>query len=101
KRALSAATRSIARDRELEVRFGGEVAGIVKGRALLPNPTEDIDEATAAKLRGKADAIALRLALHDSETHAGALPPGTRGQQIFEAAEQARCEAPGARAMKG
>ena len=101
KRALSAATRSIARDRELEVRFGGEVAGIVKGRALLPNPPEDIDEATAAKLRGKADAIALRLALHDSETHAGALPPGARGKQIFEAAEQARCEALGARAMKG
>lgn len=101
KRALSAATRSIARDRELEVRFGGEVSGLVKGRALLPNPPEEIDEKAAAKLRGKADAIALRLALHDSEAHTSALPPGSKGRQIFEAAEQARFEALGARAMKG
>lgn len=101
KRALSAATRSISRDRELEVRFGGEVAGIVKGRALLPNPPEEIDAASAAKLRGKADALALRIALHDGDAHQSALPPGAKGREIFEAAEQARVEGLGARAMRG
>jgi cobaltochelatase CobT len=100
-RALSAATRAMSRDRELEVRFGGDRSGLVNGRAVLPSLPEALDEKSAAKLRGKADSIALRLALHDGEDHAAALPPGAKGRQIFEAAEQARCEGLGARAMRG
>ncbi|PWE16818.1 cobaltochelatase subunit CobT [Marinicauda salina] len=101
KRALTAATRSIAKDRELEVKFGGEAARSVEGRIVLPNPPDDISEEKAASLRGKADAAALRAALHDQAAHAKAMPPGARARGIFEAAEQARCEALGARAMKG
>jgi len=101
KRAVTAATRAMSRDRELEVRFGGEFAGHARGRALLPNPPEDLDPAGCARTRGQADALALRLALHDTGSHADALPPGQRARAIFEAAEQARCEALGARAMRG
>ncbi|WP_019961151.1 cobaltochelatase subunit CobT [Woodsholea maritima] len=101
KRALSATTRAIAQNAEVEIKFGGEYAGIVQGRVMLPNPPEDLDLARANILRGQADAQALRLALHDDGAHLRALPPGSQARQIFDAAEQARIEALGARAMKG
>ncbi len=101
KRAVTAATRALSKDRELEVRFGGEVSGYARGRCLLPDPGPELDEAACASTRGKADAVALRLALHDSGAHADSLPPGQRARAIFDAAEQARCEGLGARAMRG
>lgn len=101
KRALSAATRALARDRELEVKFSGEGVHLSENKAILPAPSELPGAAEAARLRGKADSVALRHALHDAGAHAKALPPGGQARQIFEAAEQARCEALGSRAMKG
>ncbi len=101
RRALSAATRAIAKDRELEIRFGGEASSHVKGKLVLPNPTEELGALEAARLRGKADGMALKLALHDIGGHQKSLPPGTTARAIFEAAEQARCEGLGARAMRG
>ena len=101
RRALAATTRAMSGERELDVAFGGEGARLAQGRVLLPNPPEDIDEAAAAKLRGRADALALRVALHDSSTHQRGLPPGSLARGVFDAAEQARCEALGAKAMKG
>jgi cobaltochelatase CobT len=68
---------------------------------VLPNPPEKLTADDAAKLRGKADALALRLQLHNARSHQTALPPGARARQIFDAAEQARVEALGARAMRG
>ena len=101
KRALTVATRAMARDRELEVKFSGEAVHQSGNKLILPNPSTLPGSLEAARLRGKADAAALRHALHDARTHAKALPPGGQARQIFEAAEQARCEALGARAMKG
>jgi len=101
RRALSAATRAVSHDRELEVKFGGEAAALLKGRVVLPNPPDKLSAQDAAKLRGKADALALRLQLHNSTAHQSALPPGARARKIFDAAEQARVEALGAKAMRG
>ena len=101
KRALTATTRAMARERELDVRFGGEVSGVVRGNVHLPAPPDSLSEAEVASLRGKADAAALRLAHHDAATHHDALPPGARARAIFDAAEQARIEALGARDMRG
>ncbi|MEO1039810.1 MAG: cobaltochelatase subunit CobT [Pseudomonadota bacterium] len=101
KRALTATTRAVARDRELDVRFGGEISGLVRGRVLLPTPPESLTESEVASLRGKADAAALRMARHDAGAHQNALPPGARARAIFDAAEQARIEALGARDMRG
>ncbi len=101
RRALAATTRALSGERELEVAFTGEGARLAQGRVLLPNPPDNIDEAAAAKLRGRADALALRVALHDSSAHQRGLPPGSIARGVFDAAEQARCEALGARAMKG
>ncbi len=101
RRALAATTRAMSGERELEVSYGGDSARLAQGRVVLPNPPDGISEAEAAKLRGKADALALRVALHDSSEHQRGLPPGSMARGVFDAVEQARVEALGARAMKG
>ena len=101
KRALTAATRAMARDRDLEVAFSGDTATLSGDKVILPALSPAPGPLEAARLRGKADALALRRALHDSRAHSDALPPGSKARQIFDAVEQARCEALGARAMKG
>ena len=101
RRALAITSRALSGDRELEVKFGGEAAALARGRMLLPNPPDKLNLAEATKARGKADALALRLALHDSAAHAKALPPGSTARKVFDAAEQARCEALGAKSMRG
>lgn len=101
KRALSATTRAIAEDGELDIRFGGEVAGLSGGRMVLPNPGQDPSPEAAAIIRGRADALALRLSHHDEGEHVRALPPGATARAIFHAAEQARVEGLGAQAMRG
>ncbi len=101
RRALATTSRALSGERELEVKFGGEKAGFVQGRMLLPNPPEKLDLSDAARARGKADALALRLALHDTAEHSRGLPPGSTARKIFDSAEQARCEALGAKSMAG
>ncbi|WP_297730536.1 cobaltochelatase subunit CobT [uncultured Maricaulis sp.] len=101
KRALSITTRAIAGDRELDVRFGGEIAGLSGGRMVLPNPGSEPSPEAAAAVRGRADALALRLAHHDEAAHVRVLPPGATARAIFHAAEQARVEGLGARDMRG
>jgi len=101
RRALSATTRALSGARELEVKFGGDKDVLAKGKVLLPNPPEALTPQDAALLRGKADAMALRLALHDAARHQQAATPGARARRIHDAAEQARVEALGARDMRG
>jgi cobaltochelatase CobT len=101
KRALAIATRAIAQDKELDVRFGGELAGLSGGRLVLPNPGSEPSSKAADTIRGRADALALRLAYHDEAAHLRALPPGATARAIFHATEQARVEGLGAREMRG
>ena len=101
RRALAITTRAIAGDKELDVRFGGEIAGLSGGRMVLPNPGPQPSAKAAAAVRGRADALALRLAYHNETAHAKALPPGATARAIFHAAEQARVEGLGAREMRG
>ncbi|GJL97832.1 MAG: cobaltochelatase subunit CobT [Hyphobacterium sp.] len=100
KRALAISARAIAQDRELDVRFGGEIANYAKGKMTLPNPGE-VDAVSARAARGRADGLALKLLHHNKQTHAASLPPGSQARAIFEAAEQARVESLGAREMRG
>jgi len=101
KRALTHAVRSISGAPELEVRFGGETAGIVAGRVSLPGVPKEMSDTGARRLRGRADALALRLAHHDPDAHAANRPMGGQARAIFESAEQARVEAIGANALPG
>ncbi len=101
KRAVTGCLRAIAKKRELEVAFAAERPGIVAGKARLPEPPRKLTASEAAIVRGHADSIALKLACHDPTVHRRLVPGGQTARAVFEAVEQARVEAIGARRMSG
>jgi cobaltochelatase CobT len=101
KRALAHAARSLAEQPDLEVVFSGDGPSLEGHRAVLPNPPKDLAPAEAARIRGLADQMALRLAHHDDAAHARLRPYNAAGAELFEAVEQARVEAIGANALGG
>src|SRR5256886_13227167 len=101
KRAVTGCLRAIARKPELEVAFAAERPGIVGGKARLPEPPRKLSGPDAAIVRGHADSIALKLACHDPLVHRKLVPGGQQARAVFEAVEQARVEAIGARRMAG
>src|SRR6185295_17242838 len=101
KRAVTGCMRAIARKPDLEVGFAAERPGMVGGKARLPEPARKLSVAEAAIVRGHADSIALKLACHDPNVHRKLVPGGQTARAVFEAVEQARVEAIGARRMAG
>src|SRR5580704_9300930 len=101
KRAVAACLRAIAGKPELEVGFAAEKPIVSQARVRLPEPPRRMSKGDAAILRGHADSMALRLACHSPAIHRRMLPEGETAKAIFEAVEQARVEAIGARRMNG
>ena len=101
KRALTHAARSLAETPDLEVVFSGDGPSLVGKRATLPHPTRDMTEADAARIRGMADQMALRLSHHDDAAHGRLRPIDPAAAAAFEALEQARINAIGANALGG
>jgi cobaltochelatase CobT len=101
KRAVTGCLRAIAKKPELEVSFAAERPGFVGGKARLPEPPRKLTKGDAAIVRGHSDSIALRLACHDPAVHRRLVPGGQQARAVFEAVEQARVEAIGARRMQG
>jgi cobaltochelatase CobT len=101
KRALAHAARSLAETPDLEVVFSGEGPQLIGNRAVLPHPPRDLQPKEAARIRGLADQMALRLAHHDTVAHARGRPNSPQAQAVFEAIEQARIEAIGANNLGG
>ena len=97
--------RAIAATPELEVTFAPERPNLIRSpegaKARLPEPTRKLDPRDAAIVRGHADAMALRLACHDMGIHRRLLPQTQAARACFDAVEQARVEAIGARRMTG
>src|SRR6266480_4474099 len=101
KRAVTSCLRAIAKTPELEVTFAAERPGLAPGKARLPEPARKMTRRDAAIVRGHADSIALKLACHDPRVHRKLVPGGQQARAVFEAVEQARVEAIGARRMSG
>src|SRR5262245_28065534 len=101
KRAVTGCMRAIAKKPDLEVGFAAERPGVVGGKARLPEPARKLNATEAAIVRGHADSIALKLACHDPGVHRKLVPGGQTARAVFEAVEQARVEAIGARRMSG
>ncbi|MDR4307060.1 cobaltochelatase subunit CobT [Chelatococcus sambhunathii] len=101
KRAISGCLRAISGDPEVEVAFASERPALMGRKARLPEPPRRLDPKDVAILRGYADSMALRIACHDQATHARLAPHGAEAKAVFDAVEQARVEAIGARRMAG
>jgi cobaltochelatase CobT len=101
KRSTAATLRAIAGREDVTVTYASEPPGLNGTKARLPLPPRDLPADIAAQLRGAADAIGLRLKHHDAALHAKRMPAGDQARAVFDAVEQARVEAIGARLMAG
>src|SRR5689334_3404059 len=89
KRALANAARSLAETADLEIVYSGEGPQLSGKRAVLPHPPRDLTPIDAARIRGFADQMALRLAHHDIAAHAKARPVSPLAAPAYDAIEQA------------
>ncbi|MBU2483684.1 MAG: cobaltochelatase subunit CobT, partial [Alphaproteobacteria bacterium] len=101
RRALTGCVRAIAGDHDLEVVFGTDRPGISGERARLPDLPKRPTRNDFSVTRGLGDSIALRKACHDDAVHARMAPQGPDARAVYDAVEQARVEAIGARRMTG
>lgn len=101
KRAVTLTTRSIAADSGMEVVFTSEPPGLAGKTARLPEPSRVPSKTEIAVIRGHADAAALSVACHDPALHETLAPSGGEARAVFEAIEEARVEAIGAKRMQG
>src|SRR5258706_16179268 len=101
KRAVTGCLRAIAGKPELEVTFAADRPSLAGLKARLPEPPRKLSRSDVAITRGIADSMALRLACHDPAVHRANAPKGKTARAVFDAVEQARVEALGARRMSG
>ena len=101
KQATAATVRAIAHREDVEVSFSNESPGLAGNRARVPIPARDLPQEDVAQVRGEADAQALKLRHHSAEIHNRNMPGGDVAPVLYEALEQARCEALGAQRMVG
>ncbi|NQY12296.1 MAG: cobaltochelatase subunit CobT [Henriciella sp.] len=101
KQALATTAKAMSQTRDVEVSYSGDGPRAEAERIVLPPPPRDLSPEQAAQARGDADATALRMAHHDPIAHAKFRPDSEVGRQVYEAAERARIESIGARAMQG
>jgi len=101
KKALIHSTRALAEAPELEVVFGSDGPKVEGNKLILPHPPRDLALKQAQQIRGIADRMALRIGHHDEAIHSRARPRDDAAASAFDALEQARLEAVGARALEG
>ncbi|HEX8584469.1 MAG TPA: cobaltochelatase subunit CobT [Allosphingosinicella sp.] len=101
RQALSGAARAIAREPEVELSFTADAPGTSGKAVKVPMPGRTLPAREVAEARGYADAAALKLRHHNAALHARGAPADDIARAVFDAAEQARVEALGARAMAG
>src|SRR5688500_12159832 len=101
KRAVAVCVRAVAGRHDLDVAYAADRPMLAGQKVRLPEPARRLTPREAAVTRGLGDSMALRLACHDGKVHRRFSPEGRQARAIFDAVEQARCEAIGARRMDG
>ncbi|HEV2080343.1 MAG TPA: cobaltochelatase subunit CobT [Allosphingosinicella sp.] len=101
RQALTGASRAIAREPELELGFTADAPSSSGKNIKVPMPGRSLAEREVAEARGFADAAALKLRHHNAALHSRGAPLDETARAVFDAAEQARVEALGSRAMEG
>ncbi|HUC61556.1 MAG TPA: cobaltochelatase subunit CobT [Alphaproteobacteria bacterium] len=101
RQVTAAALRAIAREPEASVAFSPDQPALSGASARLTMPARDLPPGDVAVVRGEADGFALKLRYHDAAVHAARRPQGPTARAVFDAVEQARVEALGARTMAG
>ncbi|MCB1382440.1 MAG: cobaltochelatase subunit CobT [Notoacmeibacter sp.] len=101
KRSITATVRALAGDGDMEVAFSKDRPSLAGNAARLPELPKKPTVADVAVTRGTGDSMALRKACHDGRVHMRMAPDGRQARAIYDAVEQARCEAIGSNRMTG
>jgi len=101
KRAVTGCMRAMAGEPELEVVFAADKPAFAGKHARLPDLPKRITKNDVMVTRGVGDSMALRTACHNPGIHTRSAPDGADARAIYDAVEQARVEAIGARRMAG
>ena len=103
--ATAATMRALAGRRGIDVEFvdvRGSADGDYNTQSRRASITPDnSDASTRALSRAESDTKALHMRYHDDALHQAYLPDNEAAAQAFNALEQARCEALGAKRLKG
>jgi cobaltochelatase CobT len=100
RRVTATTMRAISR-REVNVSFVPDGGSLLGEEARITVPARDLPVEDVSRVRGEADSMALKLRHHDRKMHLRRVPRGEAARAIFEAVEQVRVEALGARRMAG
>ena len=98
---LAGTARAMAHEPELELSFTTDAPSASMKQLRVPMPGRGLPAAQVAEARGFADSFALRQRHHDPALHARISPAEADARAVFDAVEQARVEALGARTMAG
>lgn len=101
RQTLAATMRAIGHAPEFEVAYTADKPGCIGSQARVPQPVRALPVDQVAEVRGWCDSFALRKRYHSDKVHAQGQPAGGVARDVFNAVEQARIEALGARAMQG
>ena len=101
KAVLGGAARAMAREPEIELAYTAEAPSSLGKAIRVPMPARTLPREQVAEARGFADGYALKLRHHDQTLHNRNAPAEAVARAVFDAVEQARVEAIGARAMLG
>ncbi|MCG6860317.1 MAG: hypothetical protein LJE70_03400 [Chromatiaceae bacterium] len=100
-RVTAAVARAVAGHRDLEVEFVPGPVHLEADVACIPPPPDTPDWSDVVRVRGQADALALRHKHQDAYIRAVARALPGPAREIFSALEQARCEALGTGIFSG
>jgi cobaltochelatase CobT len=101
KQVLTGASRALAHEPEVELAFTADVPTQAGKNFRVPMPGRSLPPEQVAEARGFADSFALKLKHHDAASHARLRPSEALAGAAFDAIENARVEALGARSMAG
>src|SRR6478752_7752223 len=100
-RRVTATTMRAISKKDVNVSFVPDGGSLLGQEARITVPARDLPVEDVSRVRGEADSMALKLRHHDRKMHLRRVPRGETARSIFEAVEQVRVEALGARKMVG
>jgi cobaltochelatase CobT len=98
---LTGTARALAHEPEVELAFTADVPLQAGKNFRVPMPGRSLPPEQVAEARGFADSFALKLKHHNAASHARLRPSEALAGAAFDAIENARIEALGARSMAG
>src|SRR5260370_20261389 len=100
-RRVTGPTMGAISKKDVNVAFVPDGGSLLGQEARITVPARDLPVEDVSRVRGEADSMALKLRHHDRKMHLRRVPRGETARAIFEAVEQVRVEALGARRMAG